>query len=260
MKDEFQKLACDIIDKSCVKIDDGARADIMNSAVQVAMNHIATRMEEIPQPGLPYMKVQLHVWGRSSGLPRSALAVFISKADTRSLKTQVGAWFEGKVIYTSTMFCYQSDEHIEEAIQGSIRKMRKMAVLEQNSNYEEFLQLIKEEKNLELKADFVTPAKLLDILINQGVNDALIHLRETAYGTLCDMCRSQTDLVSIVVDTGKACDGAMVNFAGKVVRLANELPVIKQETKSYVTNHVTELLEPYRFESDQNKMIAWGTW
>ncbi|OXK46512.1 hypothetical protein CDL38_14655 [Escherichia coli] len=58
----------------------------------------------------------------------------------------------------------------------------------------------------------------------------------------------------------KACDGVMAEFAWKVVRIANELPMIEQEAKSYATNHVTELLVPYRLESNQRKMVSWGSW
>ncbi|HHS8587923.1 TPA: hypothetical protein ACTVAX_004842, partial [Escherichia coli] len=91
-------------------------------------------------------------------------------------------------------------------------------------------------------------------------NSAVNVIRESEYASLWDMCKSQLDLVHIVVDAGKACDGVMAEFAGKMVRIANELPMIKQEAKSYATNHVTELLAPYRLESDQRKMISWGSW
>ncbi|HCL6118015.1 TPA: hypothetical protein N2P01_005140, partial [Escherichia coli] len=93
-----------------------------------------------------------------------------------------------------------------------------------------------------------------------GANDAVNVIRESEYASLCDMCKSQLDLVHIVIDAGKACDGVMAEFAGKMVRIANELPMIEQEAKSYATNHVTELLVPYRLESDQRKMISWGSW
>lgn len=260
MKDEIQKLACDIIDKTGLEISEGSRLDIIGKAVNTAMNHIAARMDEIPLPGLPYLKVELHVWGEPSCARRSALVVFISKENPLSLKVQVGAWFDGRVIYTDTIICPPGDEHIEAVIRESIRAMRSLALLEDKQNFEDYLQSAKAEPTLNLKADFVTPTNLLDVLINKGASDAVNVIRESEYSTLCDMCRSQLDLVHIVVDAGKACDGVMAEFAGKMVRIANELPMIEQEAKSYATNHVTELLVPYRLESNQRKMISWGSW
>lgn len=260
MKDEIQKLACDIIDKTGLEISESNRLDIIEKVVKTAMDHIAARMDEIPLPGLPYLKVELCVWGEPSHVRRSALVVFVRKENLRTLKVQVGAWFDGRVIYTNTVICPTGDEHIEAVIRESIRAMRSLALLEDKQNFEDYLQSVKAEPTLYLKADFVTPTNLLDVLINKGANDAVNVIRESEYSTLCDMCRSQLDLVHIVVDAGKACDGVMAEFAGKMVRIANELPMIKQEAKSYATNHVTELLAPYRLESDQRKMISWGSW
>lgn len=171
---------------------------------------------------------------------------------------QVGAWLDGRVIYTNTVFCLSNDETIEAAIQEAVLAMRSSGLMK--NNYEEYLRSISGEKTLSLKADFVTPKNLLEVLINKGANSAVNVIRESEYASLWDMCKSQLDLVHIVVDAGKACDGVMAEFAGKMVRIANELPMIKQEAKSYATNHVTELLAPYRLESDQRKMISWGSW
>ncbi|AJK10300.1 hypothetical protein BFI45_19845 (plasmid) [Yersinia pestis subsp. microtus bv. Altaica] len=63
-----------------------------------------------------------------------------------------------------------------------------------------------------------------------------------------------------IVDAGQACDGVLAGFAGQVARLANELPMIKQEAKSYAVHHANDLLEPYRFEAAQDKMTGWATW
>lgn len=52
MKDEIQKLACDIIDKTGLEISESNRLDIIEKAVKTAMDHIATRLVEIPLPGL----------------------------------------------------------------------------------------------------------------------------------------------------------------------------------------------------------------
>ena len=258
MKDEIQKLACDIIDKTGLEISESNRLDIIEKAVKTAMDHIATRLVEIPLPGLPYLKVELHVWGEPSCARRSALVVFISKENPLSLKVQVGAWMDGRVIYTNTVFCLSNDETIEAAIQEAVLAMRSSGLMK--NNYEEYLRSISGEKTLSLKADFVTPKNLLEVLLNKGANDAVNVIRESEYSTLWDMCKSQLDLVHIVIDAGKACDGVMAEFAGKVVRIANELPMIEQEAKSYATNHVTELLAPYRLESNQRKMISWGSW
>lgn len=42
MKEEFQKLVCDIIDKSGVEIDTEERQKIIDEAIQTALEHIAT--------------------------------------------------------------------------------------------------------------------------------------------------------------------------------------------------------------------------
>ncbi len=80
------------------------------------------------------------------------------------------------------------------------------------------------------------------------------------YGIICDMCRSDLDLVRIIVDAGQACDGVLASFAGQVARLANESPMIKQEAKSYAVHRTNDLLDPYRFEAAQDKMTGWATW
>lgn len=123
MKDEIQKLACDIIDKTGLEISESNRLDIIEKAVKTAMDHIATRLVEIPLPGLPYLKVKLCVWGEPAHARRSALVVFVPKENLRTLKVQVGAWFDGRVIYTDTIICHPGDEHIEAVIRESIRAM-----------------------------------------------------------------------------------------------------------------------------------------
>nr|ELX6582222.1 hypothetical protein [Cronobacter sakazakii] len=50
------------------------------------------------------------------------------------------------------------------------------------------------------------------------------------------------------------------NFSSMISRLANNLPMIKQEAKSYAVHHANELLAPYRFEAAQDKMTGWATW
>lgn len=108
MKDEIQKLACDIIDKTGLEISESNRLDIIEKAVKTAMDHIATVWLRSRYQWLPYLKVELHVWGEPSCARRSALVVFISKENPLSLKVQVGAWMDGKVIYTNTVFVFQT--------------------------------------------------------------------------------------------------------------------------------------------------------
>lgn len=57
------------------------------------------------------------------------------------------------------------------------------------NNYEEYLRSISGEKTLSLKADFVTPKNLLEVLLNKGANDAVNVIRESEYASLCDMCK-----------------------------------------------------------------------
>lgn len=95
------------------------------------------------------------------------------------------------------------------------------------NNYEEYLCLISGEKILFLKVDFVILKNLLEVLFNKGVNDVVNVIRESEYVFFCDMCKSQLDLVYIVIDVGKVCDGVMVEFVWKVVRIVNELLMIE---------------------------------
>ncbi|MFH3639854.1 hypothetical protein WAH83_23770, partial [Acinetobacter baumannii] len=80
--------------------------------------------------------------GEPSCARRSALVVFISKENQISLKVQVGAWMDGKVIYTNTVFCASNDSIIEEAIQESLLTMHSLVLLEDKQNYEEYLRSI----------------------------------------------------------------------------------------------------------------------
>lgn len=69
------------------------------------------------------------------------------------------------------------DEHIEAVIRESIRAMRSLALLEDKQNFEDYLLSVKAEPTLSLKADFVTPTNLLEVLINKGANDAVNLIR-----------------------------------------------------------------------------------
>ncbi|WP_446497482.1 hypothetical protein [Escherichia coli] len=90
MKDEIQKLACDIIDKTGLEISESNRLNIIEKSRKTAMDHIATRLVEIPLPGLPYLKVKLHVWGEPSCARRSALVVLLAKKTRSVLKCRLG--------------------------------------------------------------------------------------------------------------------------------------------------------------------------
>ncbi len=101
---------------------------------------------------------------------------------------------------------------------------------------------------------------MLELVVNGDTKKVVERIREVEYGMICDMCRSDLDMVRIIVDAGQTCDGVLASFAGQVARLANELPMIKQEAKSYAVHHANDLLEPYRFEAAQDKMTCWATW
>lgn len=74
-------------------------------------------------------------------------------------------------------FCASNDSIIEEAIQESLLTMHSLVLLEDKQNYEEYLRSIKGERTLLLKADFVTPTNLLEVLLNKGANDAVNVIR-----------------------------------------------------------------------------------
>ncbi|ENT4838072.1 hypothetical protein [Escherichia coli] len=81
MKEEFQKLVCDIIDKSGVEIDTEERQKIIDEAIQTALEHIATSVSAAPlSEGSKYMQVWVR-FGESPELPgvkqkRAALVAF----------------------------------------------------------------------------------------------------------------------------------------------------------------------------------------
>lgn len=151
-------------------------------------------------------------------------------------------------------------EWFEDIVDATLRTLKVRAEVADDPSIAAFLSIVEQSEVTERVTDLTTPPGLLELVVSGDIKKAVERIREVEYGIICDMCRSDLDLVRIIVDAGQACDGVLASFAGQVARLANELPMIKQEAKSYAVHHANDLLDPYRFEAAQDKMIGWATW
>ncbi|EFA3713069.1 TPA: hypothetical protein ACGRXH_004179 [Escherichia coli] len=264
MKEEFQKLVCDIIDKSGVEIDTEERQKIIDEAIQTALEHIATSVSAAPlSEGSKYMQVWVR-FGESPELPgvkqkRAALVAFSREMKDATVEVSTGAWYDGRIVYTNQTVCDEG-EWFEDIVDATLRTLKVRAGVADDPSIAAFLSIVEQSEVTERVTDLTTPLGLLELVVSGDIKKAVERIREVEYGIICDMCRSDLDLVRIIVDAGQACDGVLASFAGQVARLANELPMIKQEAKSYAVHHANDLLDPYRFEAAQDKMTGWATW
>ena len=264
MKEEFQKLVCDIIDKSGVEIDTEERQKIIDEAIQTALEHIATSVSTVPlSEGSKYMQVWVR-FGESPELPgvkqkRAALVAFSREMKDATVEVSTGAWYDGRIVYTNQTVCDEG-ERFEDIVDATLRTLKVRAGVADDPSIAAFLSIVEQSEVTERVTDLTTPLGLLELVVSGDIKKAVERIREVEYGIICDMCRSDLDLVRIIVDAGQACDGVLASFAGQVARLANELPMIKQEAKSYAVHHANDLLDPYRFEAAQDKMTGWATW
>ncbi|EIX1536074.1 hypothetical protein MJ717_003973 [Cronobacter sakazakii] len=264
MKEEIQKAVLELISKSAVEIDDADRQTIVDEAISTALEHIAETINTVPlAKGTPYMNIWVR-FGMSPELPgigqkRAAMVAFTRRNPEGMKDVRVGAWYNGRIIFTNSIMC-RPDEELENPINLTIKSVARRADVEDDAACAAFVSIM-EQDDLEVRTtDLITPPGILDLVASGETNKAIARIREMEYGTICDMCRSDLDLVRIVVDAGQACDGVMANFSSMISRLANNLPMIKQEAKSYAVHHANELLAPYRFEAAQDKMTGWATW
>ncbi|MGA6662176.1 hypothetical protein [Escherichia coli] len=264
MKEEFQKLVCDIIDKSGVEIDTEERQKIIDEAIQTALEHIATSVSAAPlSEGSKYMQVWVR-FGESPELPgvkqkRAALVAFSREMKDATVEVSTGAWYDGRIVYTNQTVCDEG-ERFEDIVDATLRTLKVRAGVADDPSIAAFLSIVEQSEVTERVTDLTTPPGLLELVVSGDIKKAVERIREVEYGIICDMCRSDLDLVRIIVDAGQACDGVLASFAGQVARLANELPIIKQEAKSYAVHRTNDLLDPYRFEAAQDKMTGWATW
>ncbi|HEI4045164.1 TPA: hypothetical protein SI623_000247 [Escherichia coli] len=264
MKEEFQKLVCDIIDKSGVEIDTEERQKIIDEAIQTALEHIATSVSAAPlSEGSKYMQVWVR-FGESPELPgvkqkRAALVAFSREMKDATVEVSTGAWYDGRIVYTNQTVCDEG-ERFEDIVDATLRTLKVRAGVADDPSIAAFLSIVEQSEVTERVTDLTTPPGLLELVVSGDIKKAVERIREVEYGIICDMCRSDLDLVRIIVDAGQACDGVLASFAGQVARMANELPMIKQEAKSYAVHRTNDLLDPYRFEAAQDKMTGWATW
>ncbi|MZL16236.1 hypothetical protein [Citrobacter amalonaticus] len=263
MKEDIQKSVIEIIEKSGVELEPDEQQKIVDDAIGMAMNHIGKTVGSVNlADGTPYMRV----WARFGNAPelpgikpkRAALVAFIMHSN-EGLEVRTGAWYDGRVVASHYTGC-STDEPFGDVIGKVMFAIRKRADGEEDTGCDAFLSIIEQPDLTERSIELLPPPGLLDLVVGGDIRKAVERIREVEYGTICDMCRSDLDLVRIVVDAGQACDGVLASFAGKGTRLANELPMVKQEAKSYAIHHANELLESYRFKAAQDKMTGWATW
>ncbi|EIJ9543840.1 hypothetical protein NCH56_004116 [Salmonella enterica] len=263
MKEDIKKSVVEIIDKSGVEVDAEKRQEIVDEAINTALDHIAGTFNSVQlAEGSTYMRVWVR-FGESSELPgvkqkRAALVAFVRQTE-KEMEIHIGAWYNGRIIFTNYVKC-QHGEGITLIVDETLRKIKEKVVVEEDAVCDSFLSIIEMPEVKERVIDLRTPPGLLNLIVERDIKKAVERIREVEYGLICDMCHSDLDLVRIIVDAGQSCDGVLSSFAGKITRLANEMPMIEQEAKSYAVHHANELLEPYRFEAAQDKMTCWATW
>ncbi|HDK7366417.1 TPA: hypothetical protein PTW25_003928 [Cronobacter sakazakii] len=264
MKEEIQKAVIELISKSAVEIDNADRQAIVDEAIRTALEHIAETINTVPlAKGTPYMNIWVR-FGMSPELPgvgqkRAAMVAFTRRNPEGMKDVRVCAWYNGRIILTNSIMC-RPEEELENPINLTIKSVARRADVEDDAACSAFVSII-EQDDLEVRTtDLIMPPGIINLVASGETNKAIERIREIEFGTICDMCRSDLDLVRIVVDAGQACDGVMARFSSMIARVANNLPMIKQEAKSYAIHHANELLAPYRFEAAQDKMTGWATW
>ncbi|EBE2365398.1 hypothetical protein DHU27_24005 [Salmonella enterica] len=264
MKEDIQKSVVEMIDKSGVEIDADERQKIVGEAIDAALEHIAQVLNTVPlAEGSSYMRVWVR-FRESPELPgikqkRAALVAFMTKTENGSVDTHIGAWYDGRIVFTNYVKCPHG-EVLTYIVDDTLQAIKEKVITEEEVACDAFLSIIETPEVKERVIDLITPPGLLNLIVERDIKKAVERIREVEYGLICDMCHSDLDLVRIVVDAGQACDGVLSCFAGKITRLANEMPMIEQEAKSYAVHHANDLLEPYRFETAKGKMTSWATW
>lgn len=264
MKEDIRRAVLEMVDKSGVEITSEEREQIVEEAIGKAIDRIirVANSESLAE-GSTYMRIWVR-FGESPELPgvkqkRAALVAFIRNMTDETIDVHVGAWYDGRVIYTNQGIC-DIKEPFEGIISATLRSIKARAADDEKTTVAAYLNIMETAQFGEREAKLTAPPLLLDMAISGETKKAVERIRELEYGKICDMCRSDLDLVRIVVDAGQACDGVLASFAGQIVRLSNELPMIKQEAKSYAIHHAQDLLEPYRFDTAKDKMTGWATW
>ncbi|ELQ6277123.1 hypothetical protein C5952_03155 [Cronobacter sakazakii] len=264
MKEEIQKAVIELISKSAVEIDDADRQTIVDEAIRTALEHIAETVNTVQlAKSSPYMNIWVR-FGMSPELPsvgqkRAAMVAFTRRNPEGMKDVRVGAWYNGRIIFTNSIMC-RPEEELENFINLTIKSLARRADVEDDAACAAFVSIMEQDGLKVRTTDLITPSGILDLVASGETNIAIARIREMEYGTICDMCRSDLDLVRIVVDAGQACDGVIASFSSMIARVANDLPMIKQEAKSYAVHHANELLAPYRSEAAQDKMTGWATW
>jgi hypothetical protein len=113
--------------------------------------------------------------------------------------------------------------------------------------------------NLVRHADLMIPDDILDLVL-QGQQLAKDRLNERAYSQMIAGLGENPVVLDIVSKAGAICDGALTEYGRSITLLANQLPMLVEESKSHGLNKMQELLEPYKNESLASEMAGWGTW
>ncbi|UYW75811.1 hypothetical protein OFY05_23080 (plasmid) [Pseudocitrobacter faecalis] len=120
--------------------------------------------------------------------------------------------------YTNQAVC-EEGERFEEIVDATLRAIKGRAGVEDDPSIAAFLSIVELPEVTERVTDLTAPPGLLELVADSGdTKKAVERIREVEYGIICDMCRSDLDLVRIIVDAGQACDGVLASFAGQMAR------------------------------------------
>ncbi|BEA65947.1 hypothetical protein FSG08_021590 [Escherichia coli] len=173
MKEEFQKLVCDIIDKSGVEIDTEERQKIIDEAIQTALEHIATSVSTVPlSEGSKYMQVWVR-FGESPELPgvkqkRAALVAFSREMKDATVEVSTGAWYDGRIVYTNQTVCDEG-ERFEDIVDATLRTLKVRAGVADDPSIAAFLSIVEQSEVTERVTDLTTPPGLLELVVSGDI-------------------------------------------------------------------------------------------
>lgn len=262
MKEDIEQAVLEMSKKSGVELGEGELESIIDASFNTASEHISNALSCIPlKEGATHTSVL--VWyAKTPEMPgtvqkRVALVAFI----VPSLETgmgpvaRFGAWYDDKIIFSN---CYQmeSREMLEHSVDVTL-----IAVESKCETVGEAFVSVMTSPDVEKRhVDLVAPPGLLEMIVSGDYNKAIARVRELDYGRICDLCRSDLDLINVIVEAGRVCDGVLAQYASQISRLANEMPMLIQEAKSHAVHAANDLLTPYRYEAASDKMTGWATW
>lgn len=271
MKTDIEKVVVELIEKSGVDLEADNQRQIVEDSTNLALEHVARSITTLPlTPESEY----LNIWMRFANSPelpgvkqkRAALVGFSRVIEDGAVEVRLGAWYDGRIISSNYSTCDSNyatcggKENIKAFIDRTVHDIQKRVDTNDDIASAAFLNIIEQPEVEERQTVLKTPQGLFELLISGDKDKTVEFVRNAEFTTICEMCNSDLDLLHLVVDVGRACDGILAEFAWQIARLSNSIPMLKQEAKSYAINHANGLLEPHRYEAAQTKMTGWATW